>query len=316
MQVMVWGSLRLICAAHVENLWSVQFHLRPHHVARDFQALLSSVRRAWERLASLHSCSLCRRVPAIVVDGKWCMQVSLCNDRRSQKWWDANLALGCLIGCVDRPFRGGKYCSNHDPRLLPDFDDSFELDAHREVVTDDDIFLEYHVKDGQWVSGAALPAAAIQSYELRLLPKVDADRAKHEEESCSKDSRRGAVEHCIGRKSGGLLIAVYPCLHIVGVRPMYSSESITQVVLFVWHVLSYLQGITWVLYDFACGVLRFLRNQALKRDGKPFRKHWQVLLNLRWVVDKLHFKSGHSGCKDPNSKYYEPSVNPYAVLLV
>ena len=57
----------------------------------------------------------------------------------------------------------------------------------------------------------------------------------------------------LGVLVGGLLIAIYPCMHIVGVKPMYSSESLTQVVLFVWHVLSYLGGVTWAIYDFACG---------------------------------------------------------------
>ena len=107
-------------------------------------------------------------------------------------------------------------------------------------------------------------------------------------------------------------MAVYPCMHIVGVRPMYSSESLTQVVMFVWHVLSYLRGVTCVVYDFACGVLRHLRAQMRKRQGTPAHASWEKLLSLKWIVDKLHFGRGHTACKNESSTYYEPSVNPYS----
>ena len=107
-------------------------------------------------------------------------------------------------------------------------------------------------------------------------------------------------------------MAVYPCMHIVGVRPMYSSESLTQVVLFVRHVLSYLRGVTCVVYDFACGVLRHLLAQMRKRQGTPAHASWEKLLSLKWIVDKLHFGRGHTACKNESSTYYEPSVNPYS----
>ena len=79
MAVMVWGALRLICGAQVESVWCVKQYLRPHQVAADFHDLLVATKKAWERLASLHTCRLCSMVPAIIVDGKWCVQVGLCN---------------------------------------------------------------------------------------------------------------------------------------------------------------------------------------------------------------------------------------------
>jgi hypothetical protein len=53
--------------------------LRPHHEARDFEDLLGLVRQAFEILARAHACWLFRSVPALVVDGKWCIQTSICN---------------------------------------------------------------------------------------------------------------------------------------------------------------------------------------------------------------------------------------------
>ena len=143
-------------------------------------------------------------------------------------------------------------------------DDPPEVEAHREVMTETAVHLEYKLKSGEWVSASQMPAKSIRAYELQMLPTVGARQNSSDANSCSKDPQRAVEESSVGRKSGGLLIAVYPCLHIVGVRPMYSSESLTQVVMFVWHVLSYLRGVTFVVYDFACGVLRRLRAQMRK----------------------------------------------------
>lgn len=307
---MLWGAMKLICRAGLESIWSVKFFLRPHHLATDFQSLLEATRRAWEHLASLHTCSLSRTVPAIVVDGKWCLQFSLCNDRHSRSVWEPSLATGYITGCIDRPLRGSKYCSAHQLPLLEEQEtqETPELEEHKEVRTAQGVKLQYKVKGSkQWKDVGELPMCSIRNYELTQLPRVGAAGT---DETCSKDPRRGTSESFINRKSGGLLVAAYPCLHIVGLSSMYSSESLTQVVLFVWRVLSYLPGIRWVLYDFACGVLRHLRVQAEAREGEH-REAWKKLLALRWLVDKLHFCKGHKACKNPQSKFYEPSVNPY-----
>jgi hypothetical protein len=312
MAVMVWGALRLICGARVDSLWAVQQHLRPHHVADDFRDLLAATRRAWERLAALHTCWLCRKWPGVIVDGKWCVQVSLCNYRPCGAVWCEALATGAVIGCTNRPQRGSKYCAAH---LLPKGSREVaapELVEHRVVISDHDASLEYKCRDGQWLSSSGAPAASIRAYELTLLPKMHPARPDDEPETCSKDPLRGTLESYVSRKSGGLLVGVSPCLQVVGVRPMYSSESLTQVILFVWHMLTYLTCTTWVIYDFACGALRHIRTQMDKRRGRPSESSWRRLLSLNWAVDRLHFGKGHVACKDEASTYYEPCVNPFS----
>jgi hypothetical protein len=311
-KVMVWGALRLICGARVESAWAVDFYLRPHHLADDFCGLMTSARRAWEKVSSLHACSLCRAVPAIVVDGKWCMQVSLCNYRPCGAVWNQALATGSVVGCTNRPQRGSKYCAQHNLPRDCEAVDVLELVCHREVVSDTSVCLEYKSKDGSWIAASAVSAESIRAYEMQLLPTFATQHANEEPETCSKDPRRGTVESYASRKSGGLLVAVYPCMHIVGVRPMYSSESLTQVILFVWHVLSYLRTVEWVIYDFACGILRHIRVQMRKRQGTASHAAWGKLMALKWVIDRLHFGKGHTACKDEKSTYFEPSVNPYA----
>jgi hypothetical protein len=304
-QVMVWGSARMIIEAGVTSVWAVDFFLRPHHLASDFQPLLAETLRAFQKLAAAHSCQLFLAVPSIIVDGKWCLQVSLCNERESNCEWVSALNTGYITGCTSRPKRGSKYCERH--QLPAPVDETAALptvEAHREVVTNDRVSLQYQLEDGSWVESSALPLMSIRKYELDRLPKWTSQSSADDAESCSKDPRRGTQESFISRKSGGILVAVAPCLHIVGIKPLTSTESLTQVLLFVWSILSYLPGMVWVLYDFACGMVRFIRSQVGKRCGAPELSNWLKLQEKKWVVDKLHFFTGHKGCSSESGYSY------------
>ena len=310
--VMTWASMRLICEAKVDSIWSVSFFLRPHNLAADFEPLLCTTRRAFEALSSAHArqCPLFRKVPAIVVDGKWCMQVSLCNDREAGCLWEPALATGCLTGCTARPLRGSKYCAEHQlttDEWQADVAADSVVEGHVEVKSADGVHMEYIMAGGARKTSAEIPVRSIREYELERLPKQIGGAA----DPCSKDPRRGTSETYINRKSGGMLVAVCPCMHIIGSTPLYSTESLTQVLLFVWHVTTYVTGLVWVLYDYACGMVRHLRAQAPQKEGTSAHQAWLIMQALRWVVDRLHFCKGHKACKCETSKYYEPSVNPY-----
>lgn len=105
-QVMTWGSLRLIGKASLGEIVRVNFLLRPHHLADDFKNLVQIVRQAFQSVVAKHECELFKRIPAVIVDGKWSVQMSLCNDRGSAHTWSDNLATGFLTGCTSRPLRG------------------------------------------------------------------------------------------------------------------------------------------------------------------------------------------------------------------
>jgi hypothetical protein len=70
---------------------------------------------------------------------------------------------------------------------------------------------------------------------LRKRPKAPVDG------ECNKDDRKAVDETVCGRKSAGILVAVTPCLQIAAVTPLFASESITQVVLFVISVMGLFQ---------------------------------------------------------------------------
>ena len=80
-----------------------------------------------------------------------------------------------------------------------------------------------------------------------------------------KDDRRGISETRVARKSNGILVAVSPCLQIMAIRPMYASESVTQVVLLVQHLLTLFTALAFIIYDNACGAARTVRKRV--RDG-------------------------------------------------
>ena len=310
---MLWGSMRLISEARLESLWSVPVCVQPHHLANDFQPLLAAVERGFKFLSSQHKCPLMAALPLIVVDGKWCMQVSLCNDRFSRQIWNTELQLGSFSGCTDRPQRGSKYCERHVPAELPEDAGTLpEIVQHRDDVRNGKLVLEFQLGDGSWVAADSVPPQSVRRYELGKLPQCSRRGATSADSTCSRDPLRGTPEPLVNRKSGGILVAVGPCLHIVDVTPMYSSESRTQVVMFVWSIVQRLCSLQWVVYDFACGIVQFLASQRSRRQGAA-ADGWRSLQGLHWVLDKLHFH-GHT-CRDESSANYNPDVNPYVTRL-
>ena len=130
-----------------------------------------------------------------------------------------------------------------------------------------------------------------------------------------QDERKGVAESSCRRKSSGILVAVSPCLQILSIAPMYSSESATQVVLLLLALLEVLPQLAFVVYDNACNIFRHVR-KSLQTSRPVCQSAWQRLAALQWVLDRLHF-TYHRACQDPDSSYFVPEVNPrmYPKLL-
>lgn len=304
--LMVWASTLIIeesPADAKEFLWM----LRPHHIAKDFEPLVAFLRRAFHLLSATHRCPLRSRVPGVVVDGKWCIQTLICNARDGGLVWDASLATGFLTGCTERPVPGGKYCARHMQECTVPVEEC-TITEHREVRTVDSILLEYKVDD-EWRPASQVDTPLIRAYELTLLR---ARTVPHTDESstCNKDTRKGVAETFASRKSSGVLAAVMPCLQIAAVRPMYSSESVTQVLVFIAFVLEFFTDLRFVIYDNACGMVRSLKKKCKTHAASPLlASAWGVLAALQWVIDRLHW-TYHRGCRDQSSGWYVPGVDP------
>ena len=68
-------------------------------------------------------------------------------------------------------------------------------------------------------------------------------------------------EFVVGRKTAGVLVAVTPCLQIVAIAPMWASESIPQVLLFLLSVMELFPTLAFAIYDNACAVVRHMRKK-------------------------------------------------------
>ena len=306
--LLVWASTCLIEASPIEAA-DFQWLLRPHHLAKDFGPLVILLRRAFHELAGTHKCQLMTLLRCLIVDGKWCVQTAICNARDGGMVWDAALATGFLTGCTERPVPGGKYCARHMHECTAAVEDC-TITEHREVIGPDSLTLEYKV-DGTWRPASQMAVSLVRAYELTLL-RARTPAHADEFSTCNKDSRKGVPETFASRKSSGILAAVTPCLQIAAVRPMYASESITQVLVFLSFVLGIFGDLRFIIYDNACGVVRSLNKKLKLHAASPvLAAAWGVLAAVQWVIDRLHW-TYHTGCRDASSGWYVPGVGPHA----
>ena len=87
MALVTWSSLKLILRSGLD-ICSFTWYLRPHHESADFAELLQLCKKAFRILAATHKCTLWTTVKAVIVDGKWCIQTSVCNERGSGAIWN------------------------------------------------------------------------------------------------------------------------------------------------------------------------------------------------------------------------------------
>ena len=315
----VRGCLQLF---HTSCLWPprvFQWHLRSHHIADDFEPLLHHARAAFSSIAAGHNCETFAAVPALVVDGKWCIQTPVCNERASNPCWSGNLGIGYFQGCKARPAPGAFFCRQHLQDCTLDSSEEAAT-SHREMHGHSGMHIEYYYQES-WRPAADVPVAAIRSYELSLLHRKPRSKAESPgsvivSDGCNKDDRKGALETACGRKTAGVLAAVSPCLQIMAIRPMFASESMTQIDFLVCDLLVLFPTLTFMLYDNACGMRRHLRHRAVAAASDILQHSaWQRLLQLRWVVDRLHW-CYHRACRNPEHSHYDPDVSPHAHPLL
>ena len=271
MVLLAWGACRLFRAAG-QSLDSFQWHMRPHHESMDFEKLLGQVRLAFDGVSSAHRCKLTDLLPAIVVDGKWCVQTPVCNVRNVGMEWSGDLRVGFFAGCVRRPTKGATFCSSHSCECTTAPED-IKITSHREKNVGTHMELEYEV-EGTWIRSSLVEASQIRAYELGILRKRATTKSPAETGTCNKDERKGVQETFCGRKTAGILAAVTPCLQIAAIKPMFATESPTQVAIFVHRVTNLLPRTKYVVYDNACGMVRFMRRSLSRHPRVRFLEIW------------------------------------------
>ena len=129
---------------------------------------------------------------------------------------------------MHRPVLGGKYCQAHAAECTKSPEECL-IEGHRQMPMGNTLALQYKI-DGQWCDRSTVDIRDVRAYELSLLRRKS-DKVVPETDTCNKDLRKGTSEMSAGRKSSGILAAVTPCVQILAIRPMYASESSTQVLL-------------------------------------------------------------------------------------
>lgn len=106
------------------------------------------------------------------------------------------------------------------------------------------------------------------------------------------------------RRSGGVLTLVLACGTVCHVSACAGFESATQIFGLLAEVRSK-RSFTYVVYDNACMLTRFVRNSRRMRRAPPeMIRHIQSLV---YVLDRFH-ERGHRACSDPAHRLYNPSV--------
>ena len=305
--LLTWSVWRMMMRSGLD-IGDFKWYLRPRHVSTDFADLLVMCQKAFNLLVASHRCRLWDALKAIIVDGKWCVQTAICNERGSGQTWNVDLRTGFFKGCTCRPMKGAYFCARYqaDATLPPE---QCAISQHREVVGIGAPELQYMYNDC-WTDAASVPATQVRSYEMGLL-RARKSTTLELAESCNRDSRKDVSETSFhGRKSGGILVAVTPCLQIVYLRPMYGSESLTQVLLMVAAVFGVLGNLAYVMYDNACSMVRHLRKQeGIRQKQGVSAEGWSIFRAVHWVIDRLHCHY-HRCWRDPEGSWYVPNVRP------
>ena len=139
----------------------------------------------------------------------------------------------------------------------------------------------------------------VDSVTLQLEPSGAASGCR-----CAKDERKRLAV----RKYAGVFVLVLPCGHVVHVSHLVGSESLPQVAMAFAEGLRLLPTKSFLLYDFACELARFLRNPVRARATEMHAR----LAACTFVIPDSHLRN-HTACLDPsNDTYYLPEVRKAA----
>ena len=122
-----------------------------------------------------------------------------------------------------------------------------------------------------------------EAEELSVSPEFNADKCEVgllPEQVCLEDApslgcKRPNKKSQFFETTAGMLALIRPCGIVVNMTEMFTSESLTQVFLFILRTFSRdvadIGRLKYLGYDRACGLVPYLRNQA--KNGTECRRH-------------------------------------------
>ena len=89
-------------------------------------------------------------------------------------------------------------------------------------------------------------------------------------------------------RSKGIMIAAYNCGIICGYREIFTSESLSQVSIFLLDLISFSNELPkFLIYDNACHLDKYLEHNKIKTISERGKK----LKESHFVIDRLHIKN-------------------------
>ena len=137
--------------------------------------------------------------------------------------------------------------------------------------------------------------------EVIVLPEFSTARAKTglltEDECLAQQNAKGCKKKenisLLYQTTVRMLVPIRPCGIVVGLTEMFTSESYTQVFLFILRTfcsnLEHFKRLRYLGYDRACGLMPFLKNQA--QNGSAGAK--LLIDNVQFLVD-IFYVSKHT----------------------
>ena len=137
-----------------------------------------------------------------------------------------------------------------------------------------------------------LSLTAETSAEVTIPPEFNTARAEEgllsEDECLAQQSAKGCKKKenisLFYQTTAGMLALIRPCGIVVSMTEMFTSESYTQVFLFILRTfcsnLEHFKRLRYLGYDRACGLMPFLKNQA--QNGSAGAK---LLIDVQFLVD-------------------------------
>ena len=142
---------------------------------------------------------------------------------------------------------------------------------------------------------------AVHPADLRSGPPS----AEAEDEDDPDANPCGIVKRLPGtrlRRQGGVLTAMLACGRVAHVQLLAGAESPTQVTILLAQLRA-VRPFSYVIYDDACHLARFVRNRA-RRSG---RLALGDLASAKFVIDRFH-RTNHTACLDEGSRHYLAEV--------
>ena len=176
-------------------------------------------------------------------------------------------------------------------------------------------FCEMHMKESQEAEELSVPPEFnVDKCEVGLLP----------EQVCLEDApslgcKRRNKKSQFFETTAGMLALIRPCGIVVNMTEMFTSESLTQVFLFILRTFSRdiadIGRLKYLGYDRACALVPYLRNQA--KNGSAGAK--LLLQHVKFLVDIFHVsKHTEAVCMPPDNPkcQFHPHLSQFSKIKV